>query len=574
MNSRLIGTRVGMKSSIVSSPRSSRESSREREIVLEDWSGIHDQTDNKQEPERQFKNGISALSNLYEDWKNLKTIWKDNHAWPVFYSTVVASILLLVFGIALGYASPAIPDLQTDDKDTSINDTSTIFSALVPFGAVVSGPIVGIFLDAFGRHVTLMICVIPFTIGWLLIMLTRLVNGYAFLPMLYAGRFFTGFGLGWANAGVPCYVAELSPSALRGLFGGGFYSVFMTAGIFLIQLCGVIPGATYYWLPIVPLITLLIYVVFMPFTKETPRWLVKARRIEEAQSVLLWLRGNNYDVDKELNEINEQISKSKKQNIFKKFRHRSTFYPLVLGCCLTSLAQLSGMTALGFYSQVIFRDVKSLKDSAALLAALCVGGAQLAGAIVFLLFVDKLGRRKVLLFGAMAMSVSTAIMGVYYIFNSTPYCHPKYESNGCVDTLAPLTIVGISAFCFSFAAAWSGVPYLVAAELLPLHARGAGVGVVTCAGWLGATILLLAYEPYQELVNPWGAFFTFSLITFIAFLFVYKFIPETKGKTLEEIQCFFHKRKKELLNVGSNPDPVTNYGTYLNETTSEASYST
>ena len=133
---------------------------------------------------------------------------------------------------------------------------------------------------------TLMICVIPFTIGWLLIMLTHLINGHAFLSILYAGRFFTGFGLGWANAGVPCYAAELSPSAPRGLFGGGFFSVFMTAGIFLIQLCGVIPGATYYWLPVVPLVTLLVYVTFMPFTTETPRWLVKARKFEDARVVL------------------------------------------------------------------------------------------------------------------------------------------------------------------------------------------------------------------------------------------------------------------------------------------------
>ena len=94
-------------------------------------------------------------------------------------------------------------------------------------------------------------------------------------------------------------------------------SIFISSGILLIQLCGVIPGATYYWLPVVPLITLLIYVVFMPFTKETPRWFVKARRIEEARSVLSWLRGNNYDVDKELKEISEKISKEKRQFIFK-----------------------------------------------------------------------------------------------------------------------------------------------------------------------------------------------------------------------------------------------------------------
>ena len=101
----------------------------------------------------------------------------------------------------------------------------------------------------------------------------------------------------------------------------------------------------------------------------------------------------------------------------------------------------------------------------------------------------------------------------------------------------------------------------MAAELLPLHVRGAGVGVVTCAGWLGATILLLAYEPYQDIVNPWGAFFTFSIIMFLAVLFVYKFIPETKGKTLEEIQYFFLKSTKGTHNLDSSPPSITTYGT-------------
>ena len=554
-----------------------RSASRERcEPGMEEWSSaesnVHDdqtesQTDNhhrysdRRGSEKSISKKCAMLSYLRgyfpENLKKLKTIWKENHAWPVFCSTLVVSILLLNFGITVGYATPAIPDLQTDDKDTSINDTSTIFSALVPFGAVVSGPIAGIFLDAFGRHVTLMICVIPFTIGWLLIMLTRLVNGYAFLLVLYTGRFFTGFGLGWANAGVPCYVAELSPSALRGLFGGGFFSIFISSGMLLVQLCGIIPGATYYWLPVVPLITLLIYVVFMPFTMETPRWLVKARRIKEARSVLLCLRGNNYDIDKELKEIRENFSKEKNQHFFEKFRHRSTFVPLIFGCCLTSLPRLGGITAVVFYSQVIFHNVKAVSDIADVLAAFCTGGAHLAGGIVFLLFIDKVGRRKLLLLGAITMCVSAGTMGVYYVFNSKPYCDPDEESNKCVDSLTPIAIVSILVYCFSFSLGWGSLPYLVAAELLPLHARGAGTGVVTCASWLAATVLLLAYEPYQELVNPWGAFFTFSIIMFIALLFVYKFIPETKGKTLEEIQCFFSKTTKSIDNLDSNP-PTSN----------------
>ena len=511
------------------------------ELGLEEYS--RDQAASRQESDRLIK-GRSVTSSLSEKWKSAKIMWKDNHAWPVFYSTLVVDILLVDFGIALGYASPAIPELKTDDKVTSINDTSIVFSALVPFGAMVAGPIAGIFLDAIGRHMTLMIGVAPYTIGWLLIILTRLTSGRAFLPILYTGRFFTGFGLGWANAGVPCYVAELSPSALRGLFSA-FFSVFIATGILLIQLCGIIPGATYYWLAVVPLITLLIYVVLMATTtKETPRWLVQARKTEDARLVLSWLRGNNYDIDKELKEINEQVSKKDKISFVKKFKHISTIHPLILGCCLTTLPQLGGISAVIFYSQVIFSNVKSVSNDAGVLAALCVGGANVTGAFIFLLLVDKFGRRKLLLWGALIMCISAATMGVYYVLNSKPYCDPDNGNNKCVDDLTPLAIVSILAYCSSFSAAWGGLPYLVAAELLPLHVRGAGMGVVTFSGWLASTVSLLAYEPYQDLVNPWGAFFTFSFIMFIATLFVYKLIPETKGKTLEEIQYIFSKSTK------------------------------
>ena len=106
------------------------------------------------------KVGQCVLS-LSNSWKNFRITWKENHAWPVFYSTIVVNILSLNIGITLGYASPAIPDLMTDDEVTSINDTSIIFSAMVPFGAMVSGPIAGFFLELLGRHTTLMLCAAP-----------------------------------------------------------------------------------------------------------------------------------------------------------------------------------------------------------------------------------------------------------------------------------------------------------------------------------------------------------------------------------------------------------------------------
>ena len=207
------------------------------------------------EQKNQRSKAGQCVFSLSDSWKNFRTTWRENHAWPVFYSTLVVNILSLNIGITLGYASPAIPDLMTDDEVTSINDTSIIFSAVVPFGAMVSGPMISFFLELLGRHMTLMLCAAPYTIGWLLIMLTRLTNGRAFLPLLYSGRFFTGVGVGWTNGSVPCYIAELSPGSLRGLFGG-MSGVSVAVGVLLIQLCGIIPGATYFWLPVVPLTTL------------------------------------------------------------------------------------------------------------------------------------------------------------------------------------------------------------------------------------------------------------------------------------------------------------------------------
>ena len=475
-------------------------------------------------------------------WSEFKATWRDNHAWPVFYSATIANILTINCGIALGFASPAIPDLQTDDKVTSINDSSIVFSAMVPFGATLSGPLIGYLLDALGRHMALMLCAVPYTIGWLLIMITPAMTGHSFLPVLYIGRFFTGAGLGFSISAVPCYIAELSPSALRGFFVESF-GLYVAVGILLIQLCGIIPGATYYWLSVVPLITVVAFVLLMAFTTvETPRWLQKKNQTRKARHVLLWLRGENYDVDKELQETAEQISKG---NSFQKFKHRSGYVPLILGCFLASFSQISGNTAVVFYSKVIFSQVKGIGDDAGIISALCVGGGQVVGAILMLLLINKFGRRKILACGGVTMCLSAAAMGTYYIFNSDPYCNPDAGQNKCVKILTPVAIISILIYCASFTATWAGLPYLVAAELLPLQIRGSGTGIVTFCAWSSATVLLLTYEPFQKGVSLWAPFFTFSFIMFCAVLFALKLIPETKGKTLEEIEQHFLKSKEQ-----------------------------
>ena len=501
---------------------------------------------------------------IFDNWKKFRIVWKENHAWPVFYSTLVANILLLNLGITLGYASPAIPDLLMDNEVTSISDTSFVFSAAVSLGAAVGGPLSGYFLDKLGRHMTLMISVVPYASGWVLIMVTCVITGYAFLPVLYVGRFFTGVGLGFSMTGVPCYVAELSPCALRGLFVG-FCGISGSIGILLIQLCGVIPGARYYWLPVVPLTTLVIFVFLMALTtKETPRWLLQTNRKSSARLVMLWLRGKNYDVDKELSEITELISKKRRQNILKSFKQKSVYFPVLIGCCLVSFPHITGIIPVIFYSKVIFNNVNEVSDYAGIVSAACVGGAELAGAILMVLLVDKFGRRKLLLWGAITMFSAALALGIYYIFNSKPYCDP--DSSRCVENLAPLSLIGVTMYSVSFQAAWASLPYLVAAEIIPLQVRGVGMGMVTFFAWSLGTICLLIYEPYQNQITLWAPFITFAIILLCAILFVCKLIPETKGKTLEQTSIARNEEHKPNDNTELNDKstPAKDYGTLVN----------
>ena len=108
-------------------------------------------------------------------------------------------------------------------------------------------------------------------------------------------------------------------------------------------------------------------------TKESPRWLQNTRRVKGAKLVLQWLRGEEYDVDKEQKEIAEHFTQEKKQNILQKFKKRTTLYPLFLGCCLTGFQQLSGINAVIFYSEVIFSEVKRISDNAHIVSTFCVG---------------------------------------------------------------------------------------------------------------------------------------------------------------------------------------------------------
>lgn len=324
----------------------------------------------------------------------------------------------------------------------------------------------------------------------------------------------------------------------------------LTVGIF----CGQFIGnyITYYWLSIIPLTITCIFVLMMVTLKETPRWLISQGRRLEARSNLIWLRGPEYDVDKEITEIEEQLDSEEKLSILEvvqEFKKRSVYYPVLLAVFIMFFRQFNGIMAIMFYVEEIFKQ--SHVQSPGLVSPLATGAVQIITTGVIVVLLDMVGRRVLLILSAAVMCLSLSSLGVYEFLINEPYCHPPHDPK-CKDHLYPLGIASMAGYVLGFSLGWGAIPFLMTSELIPLRVRGAGVGIATCVNWSAAIIITGAFKSYENVVKPWGVSWTFSLMCFLAVCFVVIYIPETKGRSLEDIESHFKSasmpKKKLQLN--------------------------
>ena len=338
------------------------------------------------------------------------------------------------------------------------------------------------------------------------------------------------------------FISEISPSTIRGMFVAiGTWAD--SAGIF----CGQFIGnyITYYWLAIIPLAITCIFVLMMVMLKETPRWLLSQGRKLEARDNLVWLRGPNYDVDKELTETEKQLDSEEKLSIselIEEFKKRSVYYPILLAAFLMFFRQFCGILAITFYVEEIFKQAHI--QSPGLIAPLASSGVEVIAAIFTVVLLDMVGRRVLLISSAAVMCVSLSSLGVYEFLINEPYCHPPDDPK-CQNHLYPLAIASMAGYVLGFSLGWGAIPFLLASELIPLRVRGAGVGIATCVNWTGAIIITGTFKDYEKVVKPWGVSWSFSLMCFLAIVFVAVFIPETKGRSLEQIESYFKSTSKQ-----------------------------
>ena len=293
-------------------------------------------------------------------------------------------------------------------------------------------------------------------------------------------------------------------------------SMTLTAGIFCAQFIG--NYITYYWLSIIPLAITCTFVLMMVMLKETPRWLINQGRGTEARTILIWLRGPEYDVDKEITETEEQLDSEEKlsmSELIQEFKKRSVYHPILLTIFLMFFRQFNGIMAIMFYVEEIFEQAHV--HSPGLVAPLATSGVEIFTTIFVVMLLDIIGRRILLILSAAVMCLSLLSLGVYEFLINEPYCHPPDDPH-CKGHLYPLAIASMACYILGFSLGWGVIPFLMTSELIPLHVRGAGVGIATCVNWTGSIIITGAFKDYEQVVKPWGVSWSFSLICFLAII--------------------------------------------------------
>jgi sugar porter (SP) family MFS transporter len=428
--------------------------------------------------------------------------------------SLVTALGGLLFGFDISVISGTIPFLQEVFNLNEAMKGWVVSSALI--GCIIGASFAGRLGDKFGRKKVLLVTSILFAVS-------AIGSGIAnSIPTFVLYRILGGFAVGGASVLAPMYIAEVSPAHLRGRMVS-INQLTIVIGIslayysnyFLLQ----VGENAWRWMFAAEALPALFFFFALFIVPESPRWLVARNRENDAKQVLTKVAGTDF-ANFELSEIKASLVGNEKRGTLKQLFNKKYSFILFLGIFLAVFQQWSGINVIFFYAPDIFAKA-NLGVDAALFQTTLIGLMNIVFTVLAMRVIDKIGRKLLMLIGAAGMAVCYIAIGFLF-------------STGRTEDWLLLTFIIITPAFFAFGL--GPTVWVVLSEIFPNKIRGAAMSVATFSLWVACYLLTLTFPVFVELFNASNTFWLYAVICIIGFLIILKYLPETKGISLEQLE--------------------------------------
>ncbi len=435
----------------------------------------------------------------------------------------VAAAFAALGGLLFGYDTGVISGAELFFK----NDfTLSTFALEVIVSGVLAGAAAGALAggrlaDLFGRRKLLIVTAIIFAVGAILCALAMSA------VTLIVGRIIVGLGIGLSSGTVPVYISEVSPANARG-WQVSLFQLAITVGILLAYVvdyafAGIEGWRWMFGLAVIPAAIFALGMLYLP---ESPRWLAMRGNRESARTVLMRIRGAA-DVEAEMEEVEGTIEKTKESGGTLDLFAPSLRPALVVGIGLAIFQQVTGINTVIYYAPIILQTAGISSASGAILATAGIGVVNVLMTIVSMRLIDRIGRRPLLLAGIGGMAVSLGILSLSF--------HISMHS----AALAWIAVISMMAYVASFAISLGPIFWLLISEIYPLKIRSSTEGLAATFNWGSNLVVTLTFLTLVQRIGASRTFLLYALFAVAAWIFSFQYVPETKGRTLEEIERFW-----------------------------------
>ena len=444
----------------------------------------------------------------------MKYIW-------LYVVAIVASLGGLLSGYDTGVISGALLFIN---ETWMLPDTLQGFLvSSVLIGAVIGAATNGVLADIFGRKKIIMATAVIFILGSVMC---------AFAPNVYVliiSRIFVGFAVGIVNFVVPLYLSEISPKNLRGTLVS-LYQWAITSGILFSYFINAAFAQAVYnwrWMLFAGVLPGLILFVGMYLMSDTPRWLVSKNREDEAKVIFQKIEPD-IDTEKEIQDIKATL---KTEGQDKKFRFKKwMIMPFVVGVGIMFAQICTGINTIIYYAPTIFKTAGFDSNLTAIYATTGIGVVNFVMTIVAVFFTDRLGRKPLLYFGLTGVMFSLFALGTSFAFANILGSSLKWVAVGSLVT-----------YIVCFAMSLGPIGWILVSEVFPLKIRGVAMSICTVSNFAFNFFVVGSFPILLHRIGGAWTFWMFGAVSLLCIIFVYFFVPETKGISLEQIESNWRK---------------------------------